>query len=107
MRPVPVLQHKIDVLHEHCRAIGRDPATVRKSLTRVVYLAPTRVEAEQRAGGRLQQSVPPFAGEPAALVDHLRELVELGFDVFQLIFAGFPDTADLRLFVDRVLPGFD
>jgi alkanesulfonate monooxygenase SsuD/methylene tetrahydromethanopterin reductase-like flavin-dependent oxidoreductase (luciferase family) len=107
MRPVAVLQHKIDVLRAHCHAIGRDPATVRKSLTRIVYLAPTRAEAEQRAGHRLAEEVPPFAGEPAALVDHLRELIELGFDVFQLVFAGFPETADLRLFADRVLPAFD
>ena len=47
-----------------------------------------------------------FAGEPAALIEHLNELVELGFDLFQMVFAGFPDTRDLRLFVDKVLPAF-
>jgi alkanesulfonate monooxygenase SsuD/methylene tetrahydromethanopterin reductase-like flavin-dependent oxidoreductase (luciferase family) len=104
MRPVPLLQHKLDVLREHCRDVGRDYASVRKTLTRAVFLAPTREAAERKAGPRLDQPVPPFAGEPAALVDHLLELNALGFDLFQMVFADFPDTTDLRLFVDKVLP---
>jgi alkanesulfonate monooxygenase SsuD/methylene tetrahydromethanopterin reductase-like flavin-dependent oxidoreductase (luciferase family) len=106
MRPLPVLRHKLDVLAEHCRAVGRDQAAIRKTITRTVYLAPTRAAAERRAGAALRQPDPPFAGEPAALVDHLGELAELGFDLVQLVFANFPETDDMRLFVDRVLPAF-
>jgi alkanesulfonate monooxygenase SsuD/methylene tetrahydromethanopterin reductase-like flavin-dependent oxidoreductase (luciferase family) len=106
MRPVPVLRHKLDVLRHHCRDVGRDYSTVRKTLTRTVFLARSRAEAEQRAGDLLQMAAPPFAGEPAALVEHLHELIDLGFDLFQLVFADFPDTTDLRLFVDEVLPRF-
>jgi alkanesulfonate monooxygenase SsuD/methylene tetrahydromethanopterin reductase-like flavin-dependent oxidoreductase (luciferase family) len=106
MRPPDVLRHKLEVLERHCRDVGRDYTSLRKTLTRVVYLAPSRSEAELRAGSRLDAPTPPFAGEPAALVDHLNELIDLGFDLFQLVFAGFPDTADLRLFVDKVLPHF-
>jgi alkanesulfonate monooxygenase SsuD/methylene tetrahydromethanopterin reductase-like flavin-dependent oxidoreductase (luciferase family) len=106
MRPLPVLRHKIDVLADHCRAVGRDPGSIRKTITRTVYLAKTRAEAEQWAGAKLEADNPPFAGEPAALVDHLHELSELGFDLFQMVFAGFPDTRDIRLFVDEVLPAF-
>ncbi|HYW87054.1 MAG TPA: hypothetical protein VFB50_04750, partial [Chloroflexota bacterium] len=69
-------------------------------------LARSKAEAQRWAGQRLEGAEPPFAGEPAALVDHLRELSELGFDLFQMVFAGFPDTADMRLFVDEVLPAF-
>jgi alkanesulfonate monooxygenase SsuD/methylene tetrahydromethanopterin reductase-like flavin-dependent oxidoreductase (luciferase family) len=106
MRPPAVLRHKLEVLEKHCRDVGREYANLRKTLTRVIYLAPTRSEAEQRAGSRLDAPTPPFAGDPAALVDHLNELIDLGFDLFQLVFAGFPDTADLKLFVDKVLPEF-
>ena len=105
-RPLPVLRHKLSVLDQHCRDTGRDPATVRRTLTRVVFLANSRAEAERWAGARLDAENPPFAGEPEALVDHLRELAELGFDLFQMVFAGFPATTDMRLFVDRVLPAF-
>ena len=106
MRPLPVLQHKLEVLRQHCRDVGRDDADVRKTLTRTIYLRRTRAEAERQAGARLESPLPPFAGEPAALVDHLRELNDLGFDLFQLVFGDFPDTTDLRLFIDEVLPHF-
>jgi len=106
MRPIPVLRHKLAVLDQHCRDVGRDPASVRRTLTRTLYLARTRSAAEEWAGPKLNAREPPFVGEPAALVDHLHELIDLGFDLFQLVFAGFPDTTDLRLFVDNVLPTF-
>jgi alkanesulfonate monooxygenase SsuD/methylene tetrahydromethanopterin reductase-like flavin-dependent oxidoreductase (luciferase family) len=103
-RPMPVLQHKVKMLEEHCRDVGRDPASIRKTLTRTVFLKRSRSEAEQWAGGLLEQRDPPFAGEPAQLIDHLHELTALGFDHFQMVFAGFPDTTDLQLFVEEVLP---
>ncbi len=104
--PVEVFTHKARVLRDHCAAVGRDPATIRKTYPLTVYLARTRAEAELRAGHRLEGNDPPFAGEPAALRDRLLELSDLGFDLFQLVFAGFPETDDMRLFVDEVLPAF-
>jgi alkanesulfonate monooxygenase SsuD/methylene tetrahydromethanopterin reductase-like flavin-dependent oxidoreductase (luciferase family) len=103
-REPETLQHKQRVLDEHCRRIGRDPASVRRTLTRVVFLKRSRSEAEAWAGDRLQQQSPPFAGDPAMLVDHLQHLRALGFDAFQMVFAGFPETADMRLFVQEVMP---
>jgi alkanesulfonate monooxygenase SsuD/methylene tetrahydromethanopterin reductase-like flavin-dependent oxidoreductase (luciferase family) len=100
------LRHKLAVLEDHCRAVGRDSATIRKAYPLTVYLARTRAEAERRAGAALQRAEPPFAGDPAALREYLQELVELGFDLFPLVFANFPETDDLRLFADEVLPAF-
>jgi alkanesulfonate monooxygenase SsuD/methylene tetrahydromethanopterin reductase-like flavin-dependent oxidoreductase (luciferase family) len=106
MRAVPELRRKLGVLEQHCRDVGRDFGGIRKTITRTCYLAKTRSEAEQWAGAKLDNPTPPFAGDPAALIDHLQELVDLGFDAFQMVFAGFPDTTDLRLFVDKVMPAF-
>jgi len=106
MRPAPVLRHKLEVLDQHCRDVGRDPSSVRRTITQTLYLTNSRDEAERLAGPKRDRPAPPFAGEPAALIDHLHELVDLGFDHFQLVFAGFPDAKDLRLFVDKVLPVF-
>jgi len=106
MRPAPFLRHKLGVLEQHCRTIGRDYASVRKTITLTVYLSRDRAEAERWAGAKLDGPNPPFAGEPAALIEHIQELVELGFDHFQMVFAGFPETSDLRLFVDEVMPAF-
>jgi alkanesulfonate monooxygenase SsuD/methylene tetrahydromethanopterin reductase-like flavin-dependent oxidoreductase (luciferase family) len=106
MRPVPMLRHKLGVLEQHCQAVGRDYASIRKTITLTVYLSRDRAEAVRWAGAKLEQANPPFAGEPAALIEYLQELVELGFDHFQMVFAAFPETNDLRLFVDEVMPAF-
>ena len=106
MRPIPMLRHKLEVLQQHCHDIGRDYSSVRKTITRTVFLAQSRAEAEQRAAERFQGEPKPFAGDPEGLVDHLHELIDLGFDVFQLVFADFPETRDIELFIDKVLPRF-
>jgi alkanesulfonate monooxygenase SsuD/methylene tetrahydromethanopterin reductase-like flavin-dependent oxidoreductase (luciferase family) len=104
--PMDDLRRKMSVLDAHCRDVGRPPDTLRRTLSRIVFLAPTRGEAVERAGPHLDPPQPAFAGEPAALIDHIHELVDVGFDLFQLMFARFPDTTDMRLFVDEVLPAF-
>ncbi|MBI3980351.1 MAG: LLM class flavin-dependent oxidoreductase [Chloroflexi bacterium] len=105
-RTKDVLQRKIDVLKEHCREVGREYEQIRKTYVMTVYLSRSRSEAERWAGAALDQEDPAFAGEPAALRDRLAELAEMGIDLFQLRLAGFPDTDDLKLFVDEVLPAF-
>jgi alkanesulfonate monooxygenase SsuD/methylene tetrahydromethanopterin reductase-like flavin-dependent oxidoreductase (luciferase family) len=97
---------KLALLAEYCAEIGRDPASIRRSIGMIVYLAPTRAEAERLAGSALERQNPPFAGDPAMLVDHVQELAELGFDLFQVMFVGLPPMQGLRLFIDRVLPAF-
>ena len=81
------LDHKIAVLRKYCDDIGRDPATIVMSVEAVMALAPdeaalpkVREVAERRFGG------PGFGlndgglvGTPAAIVDRLLELQELGF----------------------------
>ena len=62
-----------------------------------------------RAGGRRiapHGDVVAFAGDPAAMIDHLAALAELGFEHIQLVFPGFPETADIELFLERVRPEF-
>jgi len=100
------LEQKIAVLQDHCRAVGRDYTTIRKTYTLVVYLSKDRVAAQRRAGAALERENPVYAGDPAGLIDHLTALNELGFDLFQLVFADFPETDDIRLFADDVLPAF-
>lgn len=84
MRALPVLRHKLQVLEQHCRDIGRDYQSIRKTLTRVCYLAPTHAEAERWAtayGVEKDKPGAPFVGEPAELIDHLHQLSDLGFDL--------------------------
>jgi alkanesulfonate monooxygenase SsuD/methylene tetrahydromethanopterin reductase-like flavin-dependent oxidoreductase (luciferase family) len=89
-----------------CEEGGRDPATLRRSVYLNVYLADSATQARRAAGSRLDGRPMPFAGTPEGLADHLAGLVELGFDAFQLVFADFPGTADIELFLERTLPAF-
>ncbi len=103
---MPILRHKMDVLRGHCADVGRDFDSIRKTYTFTAYLAKTRSAAVTWAGPAMDREFPPFAGTPAELRDHILELHDLGFDLFQLVFPGFPETDDIRLFVDEVMPAF-
>lgn len=105
-RRLDVLSRKCEVLRQHCRDAGRDYDSIRKTYTMTVYLSTDRAAAERRAGAALERENPAFAGDPAALRDHLTQLSEMGFDLFQLVFPNFPETDDIKLFVDEVLPAF-
>lgn len=99
-----VLRHKLEVLAGHCADLGRDPASIEKVYPLTVFLARTGEAARQAAGSRLDSSEPPFAGSPDDLVEHLGLVRSLGFGAVAMAFGGFPGTADLELFRDRVLP---
>ena len=106
-RNTEALRHKLDVLRAHCRDVGRDIDSIRKAYTFLVFLDRNRQAAIDRAGSRLDNAERPvFAGDPAALREFLAERIELGFDHFPLVFPGFPETDDIELFVDQVLPAF-
>lgn len=62
--------------------------------------------ALRRAGNRLRAEQPPIAGDPSAVTDRIRELAELGFDLFQIDFEQFPDTGDMELAAAEGLPRF-
>jgi alkanesulfonate monooxygenase SsuD/methylene tetrahydromethanopterin reductase-like flavin-dependent oxidoreductase (luciferase family) len=105
-KSIPILRHKMDVLRAHCADVGRDFDSIRKTYTFTIYLARTKSAAMTRAGSAMDREFPPFAGTPAELRDHIAELNDVGFDLFQLVFAGFPETDDIELFADKVLPAF-
>lgn len=100
------IRRKIDVLREHCAAVGRDYETIEKVYPMTLYLAASRAAAEHAAGSKAAGENPPFVGEPAALVEQLHALIALGFRRFAFSFPGWSDTTGMRLFIERVLPAF-
>jgi alkanesulfonate monooxygenase SsuD/methylene tetrahydromethanopterin reductase-like flavin-dependent oxidoreductase (luciferase family) len=105
-RNLDVLKKKFAVLQQHCQDVGRDFASIRTALTVPAYLAATRSEAEEWAGGSLQSANSPFAGTPAELCDYLQRYVDLGVTMFHMVFPGFPEIRDMQLFAEEVLPAF-
>ena len=105
-KSLPILRHKMDVLRAHCVDVGREFNSIRKTYTFTAYLSTKKSTAVNWAGDAMDREFPPFAGTPAELRDHIAELADIGFDLFQLVFPGFPETDDIRLFADEVLPAF-
>jgi F420-dependent oxidoreductase-like protein len=107
------LDHKIALLREHCRAVGRDFASLELSLQDLVVIAPTDAAlqaplADARKRLSFFGNVDEIAtiGTPDRCIDTIRKKVSQGITYFVCLFTdgGQPDT--VRLFGERVLPAF-
>lgn len=75
-----MLRHKVEVLHQHCTAIGRDPAEIEIS---------TKIKAD---------------GDPGALADLVGQFREAGADHIIAMFEAPFDPAKLGAVADRLRP---
>ena len=79
------VRHKLEVLDRHCEALGRDPRSVRRTVTLYGDLVDDPAEARRRRRW-LGQHLPEEEaetlplGEPSRLVDAAGSLVDLGVD---------------------------
>jgi alkanesulfonate monooxygenase SsuD/methylene tetrahydromethanopterin reductase-like flavin-dependent oxidoreductase (luciferase family) len=90
-----------------CEAIGRDPATLRK--TWAGFCACRRTEAEVKAElatsyGFPNQIASSLAGTPPQVAEQIMAYVALGVDYFILYPHRFPDLTSLELLCAEVLP---
>ncbi len=70
LKPLDVLQHKLDVLCTHCQAEGRDFDSLRKTMMVRIYIDRVHATAIARAGDQLTSDNPPIAGDPIAVRDN-------------------------------------
>ncbi len=105
-RTPEIARRKLEALKQHCEAEGRDFTTVRKTWSGPVIIDRDHRAALARAGDSLEKDQPPIAGDPSAVAERIQELAELGFDMFQVAFDQFPDTSDMELFAEKVIPRF-
>jgi len=77
------LRHKTEVLERHCEAIGRDPATIERTMGTPVVLVATDSEAETVLA-RVPEERRPFLniGTPDRVADALRPYIDAGFTGF-------------------------
>jgi alkanesulfonate monooxygenase SsuD/methylene tetrahydromethanopterin reductase-like flavin-dependent oxidoreductase (luciferase family) len=77
------LRHKTEVLERHCEEIGRDPATIERTMGTPVVLAATHQEAETILA-RVPEERRPFLniGTPERVADALRPYIDAGFTGF-------------------------
>jgi alkanesulfonate monooxygenase SsuD/methylene tetrahydromethanopterin reductase-like flavin-dependent oxidoreductase (luciferase family) len=107
-------EESLRVLESECAAIGRDPATIRRSHEAVLVLAPdeaalevARAKAERRYGGDgWGMDAGGYIGTPPMVVDRIGELVDKGITTFVFFTYDRAEPRTLELFAERVMPAF-
>jgi alkanesulfonate monooxygenase SsuD/methylene tetrahydromethanopterin reductase-like flavin-dependent oxidoreductase (luciferase family) len=96
--------HKLDVLRQHCDAVGRDYRSIVKTWSaEAIAVAETEAEA-QRIASTSPYNNNTIVGTPAQVAEQLRAFVELGVEYFIVRLLDFPSTTGIELFVREVMP---
>ena len=96
---------RFEVFGAACEAIGRDPATARKSGFIPVAIGSTQAEADRRAeivgSSRIRESM--LIGSPALLADRIADLGKVGADTVYLHIFDIHDLDHIALIGAEVL----
>jgi alkanesulfonate monooxygenase SsuD/methylene tetrahydromethanopterin reductase-like flavin-dependent oxidoreductase (luciferase family) len=115
-----VYKQKRKVLEDSCRAIGRDPATIRQSVMTSYIVGRDRHELRERAAQvreilpRLKDMNPDqvleevrktwFVGTPEEIAEQMRGVAAMGIDLFMLQHFLLDDRDALKLLASDVIP---
>ena len=99
----------LGVLHEHCRAVARDPKEITVSEQLMLCIGANKAEADQKweiAKGRKPFSFTAVKGTPDEVIKQLRERVAWGITMFTIMFADMAPPQTVELFAREVMPAF-
>jgi len=98
-------QHKVEVLEAHCAIVGRDPATIEKSVN--LTLAWTDEELRSKFGGMADWIRPSaLTGSNDQIVDRIGEYRDAGAEWVNLALRAPFDLDSVDRFAAEVLPAF-
>jgi len=101
------LRATIEVLAGHCRAVGRDPASITiTSGSDCVAVAGSSEEAQRMAQASPFNNPNGFIGTPDEVAAKIQPYIDLGVQHFILRFVDFPRLDGAKLFIKEVLPRF-
>jgi F420-dependent oxidoreductase-like protein len=115
-RTVAEVHHKLEVLQRHCDDVGRDIATIDKSLFVFTYLYDTEPEFAQVRADQADKLGPDstvaldrartlgLGGSAAQVIETLRQYQALGFDYFVALFPYTHEETLLRRYAEEVWP---
>jgi len=105
-----VVRHKLSVLKEHCKAVGRDYDEILKTTLGSVILAKDRREATsiaEEAGFSLERlKSRTIFGSPAQVKAGIRELADAGIECLILNMPPKKEEAMLKQFAEEIIPSF-
>ncbi len=93
--------HKMDVLQAHCQDVGRDFASITKSVWAYVSITPDGQAPPADKEGRFL-----VYGTPQQVTETLRRYTDVGVTHFMLRFMDFPKFDGIDLFIEKVMPEF-
>ena len=97
--------HKLHVLREHCRAVGRDYEEIVKTWSaEAIAVAGTEAEAQRIAAASPYNRSDAIIGTPAQVAEQLQAFVDLGVEYLIVRVLDFPNTMGIDLFVQEVMP---
>lgn len=107
------LERKLDVLRQHCGAIGRDPAQIEVSEQCVVVLGRTEKDlrskmqfAKRALGAVFDIDKTALRGTPNQLIDAIHARNRQGVSFFTMLFGDLNQPETLELFAEKVAPAF-
>jgi alkanesulfonate monooxygenase SsuD/methylene tetrahydromethanopterin reductase-like flavin-dependent oxidoreductase (luciferase family) len=98
--------HKLGVLQQHCKAVGRDFATIVPTYYATISLSRDPNAAARTMPLSYRGDLFLLQGDPAGVTRQLEQFAALGVQHVQLAFADFPSTEGFELFLSEVLPRF-
>ena len=115
------LEHKIDVIEDHCDTVGRDPAEIEYSWDGHVVctrdedkyerlmdlMTPIQFEEEYTDQPDITRENADeyfMLGTPEECAEAIEERIEAGVTKFQFWFVDYPDLSGMELFADEVMP---
>jgi alkanesulfonate monooxygenase SsuD/methylene tetrahydromethanopterin reductase-like flavin-dependent oxidoreductase (luciferase family) len=110
-----LLPRKLEVLKEHCSAVGRDFSEIVISQQCLVTIAPDEASAgpmidtaKKIFGGHMGDPTGPLAiaGSPRRVKEQIQKHIDLGCTMFLMEFFGRTTLEPAKLFAETVMPAF-
>jgi alkanesulfonate monooxygenase SsuD/methylene tetrahydromethanopterin reductase-like flavin-dependent oxidoreductase (luciferase family) len=98
---------KLAILHERCRAIGRDPHAIVPTCYMGITVAFDSQRLVRQRSMAHRGDVHVISGTPDEVATQIEAFAAVGVRHMQLNFLDFPRTDSLDLFLSDVLPRFD
>jgi alkanesulfonate monooxygenase SsuD/methylene tetrahydromethanopterin reductase-like flavin-dependent oxidoreductase (luciferase family) len=103
--PPEVYAHKLDVLRQHCDAVGRDYEEIVKTYNaEAVAVSRDEAAAKRTAEASPYARAHTVAGTPEQVAEGLQEYIDLGVTYLNVRVLDFPSTEGVELFAEEVIP---
>ena len=100
-----IFKHKLDVLRQHCAAVGRDFDEIVKTWSSDgIALAETEAEAKRIAAASPYNNETVIVGTAEQVAERLQPFVDLGVETLVVRLLDFPKTEGIERFAKEVMP---